>query len=249
MYRKYGPLFFSDVPMLGGIHVLGPDATQAVFSNKNRDFSQKGWHSVIGPFFNRGLMLLDFDEHLYHRRIMNEAFTRTRLAGYVEHIDRVVTAGVADWPTNDARFLFFPAVKQLTLDVASTVFMGHDSGSNDALVTKVNNAFTTASRAGGAIIRYPVPPFKWWRGLRPRCWCLRITTPSGSSKRRNAQGTDLLTVLCHAEDAGRQQLYRRGHRQPHDPFAGRRPRHLDDGDHVDGLPHGRPPGCWAGAVP
>jgi cytochrome P450 len=198
-YWKYGPLFFADVPMLGGIHVMGPDATQAVFSNKNRDFSQKGWHSVIGPFLNRGLMLLDFDEHLYHRRIMQDAFTRTRLAGYVEHIDRVVTAIVADWPTNDARFLFHPAVKKLTLDVASMVFMGHDSGSDDALVTKVNDAFTTASRAGGAIIRYPVPPFKWWRGLRARK-VLEDYYTERVTERRNAQGTDLLTVLCHAED-------------------------------------------------
>jgi len=111
LYDKYGPVFFSAVPMLGGINVLGPDATQAVFSNKNKDFSQEGWQQLIGPFFNRGLMLLDFDEHLYHRRIMQEAFTRPRLAGYVEYMDQVVTAVVDDWPTNDARFLFNPAVK------------------------------------------------------------------------------------------------------------------------------------------
>jgi cytochrome P450 len=168
MYRKHGPLFFSDPPILRSVVVSGPDAIQAVFTNKNKDFSQEFWNDVIGPFFNRGLMLLDFDEHLYHRRIMNEAFTRTRLAGYVEHIDRVVTAGVADWPTNDARFLFFPAVKQLTLDVASTVFMGHEPGADDDLVTKINQAFTRTTRAGGAFIRYPVPPFKWWRGRRGR---------------------------------------------------------------------------------
>ena len=44
-------------------------------------------------------MLLDFDEHLYHRRIMQEAFIRPRLAGYVEQMDQVVTAGRCDdWP-------------------------------------------------------------------------------------------------------------------------------------------------------
>ncbi len=92
---------------------------------------------MIGPFFNRGLMLLDFDEHHHHRRIMQEAFTRTRLSGYVEHIDWVVAAGVADWPTNDARFLFYPAIKQLTLDVASLVFMGHEPDTDDDLVAEV----------------------------------------------------------------------------------------------------------------
>jgi cytochrome P450 len=135
LYQTRGPVFFADSPILPSIIAVGPDATQAIFSNRNKDYSQKGWHPVIGPFFNRGLMMLDFDEHMYHRRIMQEAFTRTRLTGYVEHIDRVVTASVADWPTNDARFLFQPAMKELALDVASVVFMGHEPGIDHGLVT------------------------------------------------------------------------------------------------------------------
>jgi cytochrome P450 len=199
LYRKYGPLFFSDVRILSSVNVLGPDAVQAVFSNKNKDFSQQGWYPICGPFFNRGLMLLDFDEHRYHRRIMQEAFTRSRLAGYVEHIDHVVTAVVADWPINDARFLLHPAAKKLTLDVASMVFMGHQPGSDDDLVTKVNNAFTSTTRGGAAFIRYPIPPFKWWRGLRGRK-VLEDYFTERVAERRNAQGSDMLTALCHAED-------------------------------------------------
>ena len=199
LYQNYGPLFFSDVRILRSVNALGPDVTQAVFSNKNKDFSQIGWNPICGPFFNRGLMLLDFDEHLYHKRIMQEAFTRTRLADYVGHIDRVVTAVVADWPTDDARFLIHPAIKKLTLDVASMAFMGHEPGTDNDLVTKVNNAFTVTSRAGGAFIRYPVPPFKWWRGLRGRKF-LENYFIARVKERRNAEGTDLLTVLCHSED-------------------------------------------------
>jgi len=64
--------------------------------------------------FDRGLMLLDFDEHMFHRRIMQEAFTRTRLSGYVEHIDSVASQVIAnDWAENDPRFLFHPAAKEL----------------------------------------------------------------------------------------------------------------------------------------
>ena len=199
MYRTHSPLFYSAPPILRSVVVSGPEAIQAVFTNKNKDFSQEFWNQVIGPFFNRGLMLLDFDEHRYHRRIMNEAFTRTRLTGYVEHIDRVVMDGVADWPTDDARFLFYPAVKQLTLDVASTVFMGHEPGADDDLVTKINQAFTGTTRAGGAFIRYPVPPFKWWRGRRGRKF-LEQCLAERVRERRDAEGTDMLTVLCHTDD-------------------------------------------------
>ncbi|MGZ4585604.1 MAG: cytochrome P450, partial [Mycobacterium sp.] len=199
LYRTRGPLSYLDSPIMPAVTALGPDATQAVFSNKNKDFSQKGWHPVIGPFFNRGLMMLDFDEHMYHRRIMQEAFTRTRLTGYVEHIDRVASDIVANWPTNDARFLFHPAMKELTLDIASLVFMGHEPGTDHDLVTKVNQAFTITTRAGGAIIRHPVPPFKWWRGLRARK-LLEDYFVERVKERRNATGTDMLTVLCHTED-------------------------------------------------
>ena len=170
LYKTHGPLHYADSPALPAVAALGPDATQAIYSNRNKDFSQQGWIPVIGPFFNRGLMLLDFDEHMFHRRIMQEAFTRTRLAGYVEHVDRVAVAGHRQRLGGQRRAAScsIPAMKELTLDIASVVFMGHEPGTDHELVTKVNNAFTTTTRAGNAIIRTGVPPFNWWRGLQAR---------------------------------------------------------------------------------
>jgi cytochrome P450 len=199
IYRTLGPVSYSYSPALASVLALGPDATQTIFSNRNKDFSQRAWDPVIGPFFKRGLMLLDFDEHLFHRRIMQEAFTRSRLSGYVEHIDLVVSAVIADWPTNDTRFLIHPAMKELTLDVASMVFMGHEPGTDHELVTKVNQAFTTTTRAGNAIIRKGVPPFTWWQGLKAR-ELLEDYFAQRVKERRDANGSDLLTVLCKTED-------------------------------------------------
>jgi cytochrome P450 len=200
VYRKYGPVHYAYSPAISSVSALGPDATQAVFSNKNKDYSQKGWHPVIGPFFNRGLMMLDFEEHMFHRRIMQEAFTRTRLSGYVEHIDKVASKVVTqDWAANDPRFLLHPALKELTLDIASVVFMGHEPGTDHDLVTKVNEAFAITTRAGGAIIRTSVPPFKWWRGLQARK-VLENYFEERVKEQRDSGGTDMLTVLCHTED-------------------------------------------------
>ena len=199
IYRTQGPVTYSYTPALASVLAVGPDATQAIFSNRNKEFSQRAWDPMIGPFFKRGLMLLDFDEHLFHRRIMQEAFTRSRLAGYVEHIDRVASTVVADWPKNDRRFLFHPAMKELTLDIASMVFMGHEPGADHDLVTKVNKAFTTTTRAGNAIIRTGVPPFTWWRGLKAR-ELLENYFAERVKERRGKDGSDLLAVLCKAED-------------------------------------------------
>jgi cytochrome P450 len=200
LYNTQGPLVFGDSPWLPAVAALGPDAAQTIYSNRNKDYSQQGWIPVIGPFFHRGLMLLDFDEHMFHRRIMQEAFVRTRLAGYTEQVDTVVSQVIAnDWVANDARFLLYPAMKELTLDIASMVFMGHEPGSDHELVTKVNEAFTTTTRAGNAVIRTSVPPFTWWRGLRARK-LLENYFEQRVKERRGKEGSDLLTVLCETED-------------------------------------------------
>ena len=192
--------YYGDSPVLPAVAALGPDAAQVIYSNRNKDYSQQGWVPVIGPFFHRGLMLLDFEEHMFHRRIMQEAFVRSRLVGYVEQIDKVVSQVVAnDWVVNDARFLLYPAMKELTLDIASMVFMGHEPGTDHELVTKVNKAFTITTRAGNAIIRTSVPPFTWWRGLKAR-ELLENYFRDRVKERRGKDGTDLLTVLCQTED-------------------------------------------------
>ena len=210
---------------------LGPDATQAIYSNRNKDYSQQGWTPVIGPFFNRGLMLLDFEEHMYHRRIMQEAFVRTRLAGYTEQVDQVVSKVIAnDWVANDARFLLYPAMKELTLDIASMVFMGHEPGTDHELVTKVNSAFTITTRAGNAIIRTSVPPFTWWRGLQARKFLENYFARAREGTPRQG-GHRPADGAVPDRGRGRQQVLRRGHRQPHDLPDDGRARHLDvDGD-------------------
>src|SRR6201992_450361 len=200
LYETQGPLVFGDSPLLPFVAAMGPDAAQEIYSNRNKDFSQQGWTPVIGAFFNRGLMLLDFEEHLFHRRIMQEAFVRTRLAGYTEQVDKVVSQVIADdWVANDARFLLYPAMKELTLDIASMVFMGHEPGTDRELVTRVNKAFTVTTRAGNAIIRSSVPPFTWWRGIKAR-ELLENYFRERVKEQRGKGGTDLLSVLCQTED-------------------------------------------------
>lgn len=199
-YRKHGPVYYSQTPALSQVMALGPDATQIVFTNRNKDFSQRGWDPVIGPFLDGGLMLLDFDDHMYHRRIMQSAFTRPRLTGYVPHIDSVSSRVIADdWVADDPRFLSYPAFKKLTLDIASEVFMGHPAGTDPKLVTTINEAFTMVTRAGNAIVRKPVPPLTWWRGIRARK-VLEDYFADGIVEKRRSPGNDMFSVLCHAQD-------------------------------------------------
>jgi len=189
----HGPVTWSR--SLGSTMVLagGGDATQAVLTNKDKAYSQDGWAFFIKAFFNRGLMLLDFAEHLQHRRIMQHAFTRERLVGYLEGMDDVITGRVPSWPADDPSFQLYPAIKQLSLDVATVLFMAGQVGENAPLVS----AFTDAVHAGSAIVRYPVPGLSWSRGLAGRRELetyFRAQLPA----KRATDGADLFAALCHA---------------------------------------------------
>jgi len=97
-YDRYGPVSSMRAFGIKVIHAEGPDAVGQVLQNRDRAYaSGPGWSYLIGPFFRRGLMLLDFDEHRQHRRIMQQAFTSDRLAGYLDPMNRTLAAGLDRW--------------------------------------------------------------------------------------------------------------------------------------------------------
>ena len=144
-YERYGPVSWMRIFGTTIVNAQGADAVGDVLQNRERAFgSGPGWSFLIGPFFHRGLMLLDFDEHHGHRRIMQEAFTSQRLAGYLDRMNDTLRAGITSWQPGD-RFRVYPAVKQLTLDVATRTFMGGEVG---AEADRLNTAFVDTVRCG-----------------------------------------------------------------------------------------------------
>jgi cytochrome P450 len=193
-YAQYGPVSWSRVFGTDVVSVFGGDAIETVMMNRDRALSQSGWEYFIGPFFHRGLMLLDFDEHLYHRRVMQQAFTREHISGYFESVAPVIRRGMAPWPRG-SRFKFYPAIKRLSLDLATATFMGGALGKRS---DEVNSAFIAAVRAGTAFLRFPVPGGRWAAGLEGRQVLEDFFRRSLPAKRRS-DGNDLFAALCHAE--------------------------------------------------
>ena len=197
-YEKYGPVSWLRAFGMKIVSVGGPDAAGEVLQNRDRAFANgPGWSFFIGPFFQRGLMLLDFDEHHLHRRIMQEAFTSARLRGYLAAMNQSLDASLGNWHSGD-RFRVYPALKQATLDVATRTFMGGELGSE---ADRMNQAFVDCVRAGTALIRYPVPGLRWWRGLDGRRVLEEYLRPQVAAKRSSsasAAGEDMFSALCHA---------------------------------------------------
>jgi cytochrome P450 len=192
-YEQYGPVSWVRAFGVNVVSACGPEATQVVLANRDKAYSQQGWEYFIGPFFNRGLMLLDFDEHIYHRRLMQLAFTADRLSSYMVGVGDVVRDSVSAWSPRDG-FQVYPALKQLTLDVATKIFMASSLGGDSSRVTK---AFVDTVRAGTALLRLPVPGGRWQAGLAGRRVLedyFRRELPA----RRASDSDDLFAALCHA---------------------------------------------------
>lgn len=192
-YDKFGPVSWTRALGQTWINVEGPDACGAVLQDRDRVYDASGWTVLIGPFFHRGLMLLDGQEHHRHRRIMQEAFTADRLAGYLEPVNETIAAGLAGWPTG--RLRFYPAIKQLTLDVATRTFMADRIGAGSRCI---NRAFSDTVRAATSFIRFPVPGLRWSRGLAGRRLLESYLRPRIPAH-RESDGNDLFTALCHVE--------------------------------------------------
>jgi len=200
-YARYGPVSWAGGVGFRIVQLMGPQALEAVWVNKDKAFSStRGWAPVIGPFFHRGIMLLDFEEHRDHRRIMQQAFNRDTLDGYLTLMRQGISRTVANW-TAVQRFPFYTAVKQLLLDQAAEVFVGtHLGGEADQLAADFHDTVC----GGQALIRADVPGGTWARGLRARERLERYFARQLPA-RRAGSGTDLFSMLCRSrsEDGDR----------------------------------------------
>jgi cytochrome P450 len=194
-YERYGTVSWGNSLGTKVLSVLGPDAIETVLTNRDRAFSNaEGWGYFIGPFFERGVMLMDFEEHRHHRRIMQEAFKRERLTAYIDKANETIARVLATWPVGPGLQLH-RAAKQLTLDIATEVFVGNEIG---AQADRINRAFIDTVLGGQAIVRSDVPGGKWHRGLESRR-VLEHYFRSQIAEKRAGNGDDLFSVLCRAE--------------------------------------------------
>src|SRR5690349_10346317 len=108
LYDSQGPVARLSMPGRTAAFVLGPDACGAVLQNGDKAFVN-GWELLVGPFFHRGLMLLDGAEHKQHRRILQQAFTRDRIEGYTAALHAAVARELESWQ-GAAGFRAYPAL-------------------------------------------------------------------------------------------------------------------------------------------
>ncbi|WP_307817383.1 cytochrome P450 [Nocardia acididurans] len=193
-FERYGPVSWSGMLGRPVVGIGSPDAAEVVLLDRKRVFSaQRGYDFLIGPFFRGGILLRDFDEHLHHRRILQQVFGRPSLIGYLDLTRPHLEQGMAAWqPGRD--FRLYDHARRLLLEQATVVFAGARLGPES---TRLSHAFEDAVRGGQAMIRANVPGGVWSRGLRGRQLLEEYFRRELPAK-RGGDGTDLFSVLCRA---------------------------------------------------
>jgi cytochrome P450 len=192
---KYGLVYRSHIFGETSLVLLGPEANELVLFDQAKQFSSSlGWGRILGLLFPRGLMLLDFEEHRLHRRALSVAFKSGPMKSYLAALDSGIAARVAQWKAQPGPMLFYPAMKQLTLDLAATSFLGASIGPE---VEEITRAFVDMVAAAVAVIRKPLPGTKMARGVKGRERIVAYFSEQIPIRRAKG-GEDLFSQLCRA---------------------------------------------------
>lgn len=175
------------------VALIGPEANEMVLMNKDKTFSsEQGWNPILEYVFPRGVMLMDFEEHRVHRKTLSVAFKPAPMQHYLGALQDGIRDRIAKWPeTID----FYPAIKQLTLELAATSFLGIAWGPE---ADRINKSFVDMVAASVGIVRKPLPFTAMARGVKGRRF-MSAFFGREIPKRRGAPGDDIFTQICNAE--------------------------------------------------
>ena len=201
MYATYGPVYRHR--SFGGANVtlLGADANELVLFDRDKVFSsEQGWGPMLNLLFPRGLMLMDFEKHRVHRRTLSVAFKPEPMKLYANALNDGIRRRIAEW--SGKSFDFYPAIKELTLELAASSFLGIPFGPE---ASKINQAFVDMVQATIAVIRVPLPGTAMGRGVAGRQYLVDYFGCE-VPKRRAGNAEDMFSQICRATHEDGTQL-------------------------------------------
>ncbi|MCB1842457.1 MAG: cytochrome P450, partial [Halioglobus sp.] len=167
-----------------------------LLKNEEKFFSNfLAWDLTFANIFDNNVLERDFSGHKRHRKILQSAFKRPSIEGHIEIMDPLIQQGLGRI-TPGKTLKMLPFIKGFLLRVGASVFLGENV---EAEADRLNKAFVdcVAATADPFKINIPFTPFR--RGVAGRK-VLRDYVFGNIERKRNAEGRDLFTELCHLTD-------------------------------------------------
>ena len=193
-YRKYGAISRTSMTFQKFVLALGPEYIQQLMLDRDQSFSARmGYNAPLGDFFAGGLLMKDFAEHKFHRRIMQTAFKTDAMRTYVELMHPIIDQQIAKWGDQDD-FHFYPNIKTLLLDIGARVFLGMDLAG--PATARLNQDFLDMNDGVMALIRKDWPGLLYRKGMNGRRNLEKFFVGL-IPERRGANGNDMATLFAN----------------------------------------------------
>jgi len=192
-WRKYGDVFKMRILGENIIGLGGPEANKMLLHDDQDHFlNKKGWEFVIGDLFKDAIMLTDGEQHKRYRSIMQTAFHKQPMIGYLDVMEEAVQEYLDhELKIRRNKLITYPAMVGLTMLIAGKLFFGVEFD------RKHLNAITDVTRASTAPLRAEIPFTKYWYGIRARKLLAEYYTDRIKEKKRDP-GEDMFSQLCVA---------------------------------------------------
>ncbi|MFK7907114.1 MAG: cytochrome P450 [Chitinophagales bacterium] len=198
---KYGDVFRSKTLFGASVILCGPAANKFLLVEEGKFTSNKqAWEQVLSDLFPNGLMLMDGERHKSHRSIMQEAFKKDPMQGYLEIMPEIISNGLDELKGKE-KVLFFPFFKNLTLKLAARVFFGLELNKDLKLINKALTNLVDAATS----LPINVPFSGYRKGLNGRAFLVDYFK-SILPERRSNPGKDLFSRLCEAKNEEGEQF-------------------------------------------
>lgn len=192
---KYGNVTRTSLFFQPGVTLYGPDALELLLFDKDNMFSTLIGYFTVPEFFPRGLLFRDFDDHVYHRRIMQAAFVPAALQSYVPTLNQRVREYLDGYEDKN-QTLYYPDIKEYLMAAACKVFLGIQAEEKAAYFTQ---EFIELIKGPIAVLRINLPGTQYARSLKARKNVCEFIA-SHVTEKRNDPGGDMFALLCHAKD-------------------------------------------------
>jgi len=199
VYTDYGAVSKTSFGGHKCVFLLHPDMMKEVVLDKNRNFSSKwGYEVPFGEYFEEAIVVVDFDEHLYTRRIFQNSFKSHQLAAYATMMNQYFSKEVQSWPEQTDKLLFYPLAKPLLLDTALDMFIGL-SEKPASFVSELNQAFTDIIDGMLAIVKLKIPGLLYHKAQKADKFIEDFLYSEIEPRRQNNE-EDTFSIFCKEKD-------------------------------------------------
>ena len=170
LQNKYGDIFEISILHKRVTMFMTPSATKHIYLDGEDNFSSRhGWEFSLGKTFENGLMLRDFDDHRFHRGLLQDSFRRDALANYLQIVQPLLDTWIEELQENQS-FNLYATMKELMFKISLELFFDEIDNSRQKELEKL---FTDAIKSATSVVRTPLPFTKLRKGLKARRSLLR----------------------------------------------------------------------------